>query len=118
VRLADTRPLGTTDGAFDGVGRLAAADTMTVPIAGRAGVPGDAATVVLNVTVDKPQLPGFVAVWSCRTARPVVSNVNFAAGQTISNLVVTDLSEGGAVCIYSNVATDVVVDAFATITTS
>jgi hypothetical protein len=116
VRLADTRPLGTTDGAYDGVGRLAGTQTMEVPIAGRAGVPDDATTVVLNVTVDRPELAGFVAVWSCRTARPVVSNVNFAAAQTISNLVVSDLSATGSVCIYSNVATEVVVDVFATIT--
>ena len=52
TRILDTRPDGTTvDGQFAAVGIRPLGTTLQLPTAGRAGVPADAKSVVLNVTV-------------------------------------------------------------------
>ncbi len=66
-------------------------------------------SVSLNVTATNPVDPGFVTVYPCGT-KPPTSNVNFLAGQTVANAVVTSLSSSGTVCFASSVDTDLVVD--------
>jgi hypothetical protein len=66
--------------------------------------------VVMNVTVDQPEAGGFITVYPCDQARPVASNLNFSAGQTIANLVTAKLSATGSVCIFSSATTHVIVD--------
>ena len=65
--------------------------------------------VSLNVTVTGSTVPGFVTVYSCGTRR-LISSVNFAAGQTTANAVVTPVSETGNVCFFSNTPVDIIVD--------
>ncbi len=55
--------------------------------------------VVLNVTAVAPESPGHVTAWPCGGDRPVVSNLNFVAGETVPNLVVAKLGPGGTVCL-------------------
>lgn len=90
--------------------RVSAGGTLTVQVAGRAGVPADAAAAVLNVTVTRPRRPGWAVVYPCGAPFPLASNVNYVAGQNVPNLVVTGIGTGGRVCITSNQATDLVVD--------
>ncbi len=112
-RLLETRPgLTTVDGQFNGIGVLTAGSTTEIPFAARGGLPTNPTAVVLNVTVDQPELAGWVVVYPCGTARPLASNINFAAGQTLPNLVVTKLSTTGSVCVYANVKLHLVIDAF------
>jgi alpha-tubulin suppressor-like RCC1 family protein len=66
--------------------------------------------VALNVTVTGPTGPGFVTVWPCGQARPLASNLNFTAGQTVPNAVLVKLGAGGAVCLYNSATTHLVVD--------
>lgn len=116
VRLMDTRTgYSTSDGGDSGIGKRALNEDTTVQIAGRAGVPASPGAVIMNVTVDAPDLAGFVTVYPCGTARPLVSNVNFAPGQTIPNLVVTKLSSSGAVCVFTSSPTHVLIDVFGTL---
>ena len=89
--------------------RLAAGEMVEVSVAGSAGVGADARAVSMNITVVSPKASGFLTAWPC-AERPVVSNVNFAAGQTIPNAAAVALSSHGTVCLYANAATDVVVD--------
>jgi hypothetical protein len=63
----------------------------------------------LNVTVTNPRGAGFVTVFPCGGAVPNSSNVNFGVGETIANAVVVKLA-GGAVCLYTSAAADVIVD--------
>lgn len=77
---------------------------------GRAGVPADASAVVLNVTVTEPSASGFVTVYPCGGDRPNASNVNFVAGATVANAVTAKVGVGGKVCLYSYVATQLIVD--------
>ncbi|MEO8267334.1 MAG: hypothetical protein ABI706_17680 [Ilumatobacteraceae bacterium] len=65
--------------------------------------------VSLNVTVTGSSAAGYVTVYACGT-RELVSSVNFAAGATVANAVITPLSASGDVCFYSNTTTDVIVD--------
>jgi hypothetical protein len=117
ARVLDTRSgYETDDGQYEAVGKLPGVVEQIVPISGRLGIPAGTDTVVLNVTVTETEQNGFVSVYPCGTARPLVSNVNFGPMQSLPNLVVTKLSADGTVCIYSNVRTHVVVDVFGTLT--
>ena len=108
-RLLDTRPgETTTDGHFAGIGAVAGGTAITVVVAGRA-VPSYAESVVLNVTVTGPQAPGFATLYPCDVARPTASNLNFAAGVTIANAVVTTLSDGD-VCLYTHSTAHFIID--------
>jgi hypothetical protein len=110
-RLLDTLPGFTTaDGTDAGTASLALGTTREVTIAGRAGVPASAASVVLNVTAVDATAAGFVTVWPCGTPQPLASNLNFAAGQTVPNSVIAKAGTDGKVCLFSSQAIDAVVD--------
>ena len=112
-RLLDTRVGGPTiDGGFSGDDIKPAGSVTELQVTGRGGVSAAATTAVLNVTVTGPQLAGFITVYPCGEARPFVSNVNYAANQTLPNLVVTELTPTGTVCIFNSSATHIVVDVF------
>jgi hypothetical protein len=111
-RLLDTRPGNpTADGQFAGVGLRPAGSTLELNVANRAGLPGDVSAVVLNVTVTEPRDRGFVTVFPCGGTLPTASNLNYVAGQTVPNAVITKVSPAGTVCLYTLKATHLVVDA-------
>jgi hypothetical protein len=110
ARLLDTRRgQKTVDGQNAGAGALAANTPLTLTVAGRAALPTGTSVVALNVTVVNPQTDGYATVYPCGQPVPNASNVNFAAGQTVANSVVTALG-AGSVCVYANAKADVVVD--------
>ena len=112
ARLLDTRPDGSTiDSAAVAGGIRPAGSTQVLQISTRAGIPAGAATVVLNVTVDQPQGSGYITVYPCDAPLPTASNLNYTAGQTIPNAVITKLSATGTVCLYTSSATHLIVDA-------
>jgi hypothetical protein len=113
-RVVDTR---------NGIGvpkvRIPAGGTITIPLAGAAMqrsdgstdvIPADATAIAMNVTAVLPSQAGFFTIWPCGAAMPVASNVNFARGSVVANGVVASLGEGGAVCLYSDQQSDVLVD--------
>ena len=112
-RLLETRQepgQRTFDGQFEALGRRAADSVTDVVVAGRGGVPIDAAAVALNVTVVQPEAAGHITVWPCGDDQPTASNLNFAPGQTTPNAVITRVGVGGRVCLYSKAAAHIVVD--------
>jgi hypothetical protein len=99
--------------------RIARGGTISIPLAGAAmqrsdgagaTVPADATAVAVNVTAVLPSQAGFFTVWPCGAPMPTTSNVNFTAGSVVANGVVTSLGAGGAVCVYSDQQSDVLVD--------
>ena len=111
ARFADTRPGGeTVDGRFAGDGKVPAGATLEIEVAGRNGVTADARAVVFNVTATEPEGPGYLTAWACGPDRPGTSNVNYAAGQTVANVVFSELGAGGKVCVYTKAAAHVLVD--------
>jgi len=65
-------------------------------------VPPGAVGVVMNTTVTQPTAGSHVTVWDTGTTRPTASNLNFAAGQTVPNLVVVKTGAGGKDSIFNN----------------
>ncbi len=110
ARLHDTRPATTIDGREANTGRRTAGSTTTVQVAGRGGVPADATAATVNVVAISPGAAGFFTIYPCGSGRPEASTLNFAAGQTIANGATIKLGAGGAICVYSDQATDLIVD--------
>ena len=92
--------------------KLAAGSTISVAVAGSAGVPSTATAVVLNVTSTDAVDGGYVTVYPAGSPRPNTSNINVPGlYTTVPNLVTVRLS-GGAVSIYSSMAGNILVDVF------
>lgn len=111
ARLLDTRSGESTfDGLSEGAGRVAAGETIEVRIAGRGGVPNDVTAALVNVTAVRPSSGGYLTVYPCDAKRPTASSVNYRSGETVANAVLAKLSSAGYVCIYSEAATDLLLD--------
>lgn len=111
ARLADTRPTFTTaDGLFAGGGLVSAGSTLALNVGGRGGVPINALAAALNVTVTEPGAAGFVTAYPCDRPQPTASNLNYTAGVSIPNAVISQLSETGTVCLFVSQALHLVVD--------
>ena len=90
--------------------RIPAGAVYELAVAGVGGVALDATAVVLSVTVTEPGWAGFVTVYPCSSARPWASNVNFAAGQTVSTPATSAVGALGTICLYASAPTHLVVD--------
>jgi hypothetical protein len=102
TRIADTRDAGGQRHPAGGVTQLR--------VTRLAGVPADAQALVVNVTLDGAAADGFATVYPCGGPVPLASHVNVLAGTTASNAATVQVSAAGTVCVYTSVATDVVVD--------
>jgi len=91
-RLSDTRVAG---------GAIAAGATRKVGAGGVDPVPADARAVVVNTTVTGPTTAGYLSVYAENAAQPATSSVNFVAGQTVPNLVVTELAPSGRLAQFN-----------------
>jgi hypothetical protein len=100
VRLLDTR--GTA-------GKPAPLAEVRIPMAGKSGIPADATSVQVNVTVTQPNGPGYVTVWPCGGQRPQASVLNYGEGVTVANATLVGLG-GGALCVASSDSAHLVVD--------
>jgi uncharacterized repeat protein (TIGR01451 family) len=111
-RFLDTRPgQPLVDGTSTSVpGRLAAEQSIEIPIAGRGSVPEGATAVFFNIGVIEPDGPGFAQLYPCGD-RPQTSNVNHAtAGGVRANNALTVLSGDGSVCLFTKAGADVILD--------
>ena len=113
ARLLDTRSDGVTiDGQFDGGGLLGAASVLNLTVLGRGGVPmSGVGAVAINVAVTSPTAYSFLTVYPSGSTRPIASNLNFVAGQTIANMVIVPVGVGGQISFYNKAGqTHVIVD--------
>src|SRR5258706_14852627 len=99
TRILDARPAPQNVGGF--VGPLGLGGLHTFQVTGVAGVPGNATAVVMNVTVDNTTAASFLTVFPAGATRPTVSNLNWAAGNTIPNLVTVKIGDAGQVSIFN-----------------
>jgi hypothetical protein len=102
-RQLDTRETGQ---------RLPAGGTLTVDLGALAPdtVTPDVEAVAVNVAAVDPAAEGFLTVYPCSSDRPVAASVNFPARQPRSAQVMALLSPSRTLCVYANVAADVVID--------
>ncbi len=102
LRIADTRPQGQAANSF----RLVIPQQI---ITSGSASPA-AASVVYNVTAVTPASSGWLTAYPSNHSRPDVSNLNFAAGRTVPNLVIVANTPYVAIFNDSPGATNILVD--------
>ena len=90
---------------------MAADDVIELEVLDRGGVPAaGVGSVVLNVTMIRPDGNGFMTIYPCGE-RPLASSMNAPrGGGVVANEVIAKVSDVGTVCIYSSVGTHVAAD--------
>ncbi len=95
ARLFDTR-----DGTGVRAGKILDRVPVDIEVAGHAGVPASGATaVVMNLAVTEPESRGYLRVTPKGAAVRETANVNFFPGDTVPNLVICKLGDGGQITI-------------------
>ena len=80
-------------------------------VTGVAGVPAAGAkAVVLNLTATGATGSGFATLFPCDSPFPASSNLNFALGLDVANMVTVPVGPSGTVCLYVNRTVHLVVD--------
>jgi hypothetical protein len=103
-RLLDTRtPMGPQGGPA-----LPAGTDRSVPLAGRCGIPSTARAVSVNVAVTGANVAGHLRFHPGGTPLPVVSAINYSAGQTRANNAIVPLSVLGELAVYAGQASGTV----------
>jgi hypothetical protein len=101
--LGPVRVLDTRNGTGAPQAPVGPGGTISLQVTGVAGVPATGVTaVVLNVTATDPTVSSFVTVYPSGQEQPTASNLNFTAGETIPNLVVVPVLDGGTIELYNN----------------
>ena len=102
VPVPPSRVLDTRFGTGTLATSLAADGTITVGVTDIAGVPATGVSaVVLNVTVTGATSPGYLTAYASGRIRPLASNLNFVAAQTVPNLVIAPVGPDGRVALYN-----------------
>ncbi len=92
---------------------LAAGQTRTFTLAGSCGIPASARAVSLNVAVTQPGAAGNLRLFAAGSAVPLVSAINYGAGQTRGNNAITPLSADGRLgvrCVQATGGVHVILD--------
>ena len=90
---------------------FSAGETRSVEVAGVAGVPENAESVVVNLTVAGPAGAGWAAAHPTGTPLPNASNLNFAAGTVRANLAVVKVGDDGRISLHvAESSADMIVD--------
>lgn len=114
-RICDTRPTsesGLTD-ACTGHTLVASSSgaELTLQVAGVGGIPTQAKSVVLNVTVTNTTAPDYLTIYPDGATRPNSSNVNWLPKETVASGVTATLGADGALDFYiPQGSADLVVD--------
>jgi hypothetical protein len=101
-RVTDTRS-GLGVGAVDG-------QTLQVAARNICGLPGNATSLALTLTVVDPHGAGYLTAWPASQPRPTASNVNFTTGQVRANGAIIRLDSTGSFRVFTSVPADVVID--------
>lgn len=102
--LKPARRLDTTGGAQP------AAQSKTCVTLANAELPASARGVVLNLVAVNPSAAGFAVVYPEGHGVPSTSTVNFGAGKTVANNAIIQPGNSGRVCVYTTVATHLIID--------
>jgi hypothetical protein len=95
-RIVDTRnPMGPYGGPA-----IAAGPDRAFVLAGRCGIPVTARAVSINVTVTQPTASGDLRLYPGGSPLPLVSTINYRAGQTRANDAVASLGASGDLAVH------------------
>jgi hypothetical protein len=95
-RIMDTR---TGRGVRKGT--VGPGGVLHLQVTGSGGVPDEASTVVLNVTITGATAASYLTVYPTGVARPLASSLNFVRGWTRANSVTVKLGSGGRLDFYN-----------------
>ena len=110
-RLADTRnPDGPSGGPI-----LAANVSRSFPVQGLCSVPVGAMAVSVNLTAVGPAAVGFLTLYPSGITRPVVSTLNYSAGESaIANGAIVPLADQSTnpldVAVFAKTSTHMILD--------
>jgi hypothetical protein len=114
VGLTPCRVIDTRDSRFGsnfGPPYVAAKSTRAFPIASSScGVPAGALGYSLNVTVVPHGPLPYLTIWPAGQQQPVVSTLNSYAGSVIANAAIVPAGVNGAIAVYADGDTDLLVD--------
>lgn len=97
VPLGPVRVLDTRDGTGSSKAKVPAGGSITLTVAGANGVPSNPTGAVMNIATTGATTSGYLTVYGDGAARPGTSNSNWSAGTTVSNLAVTQMTDGKVV---------------------
>jgi hypothetical protein len=101
-RIMDTRLGGSPAGP---------GTTIHMNVLGQGGVPSNAHSVVINVTVTDPTDGSYLTLWPNGATQPVASDLNFVGGLTVANLTIVKVGTSGQVNVFNAQGnTQIVVD--------
>src|SRR5262249_30023146 len=108
-RIVDTRGPTGTFGApplTAGVPR-----SFPLPTGPCAGLPALPQAYSLNITATNTQGPGFILIYPQGGSQPLVSTLNYLAGQTVANAAIVPAGTSGGVTFIAGVSgTDLIID--------
>jgi hypothetical protein len=111
VSLAPVRIMDTRSGIGGASAPIGPAAAYKLTVAGVAGVPADAAGVLLNVTAVNGTAASFLTIYPDGTPRPNASNLNWADGAAHPNLVSVSIGANGSIDLYNDAGqVDLLVD--------
>lgn len=111
--ITPTPMFNTLDGTgAHGVAPLGSGDAAKaiVQVAGSGVVPANATAVLVHVAVTNATQTSFLTAYADSTSRPSTSNINFAAGQIVSNSMIVPVVNGAIDLWNSNGNVDIVAD--------
>lgn len=99
--ITPTRLFDTRDGTGGvPVGKRAGGTTLTVAVAGRAGLPaGGISAVSVNLTVTETDALGYITAFPCDATR-TTSTLNYPRWTTVANSAIVPVSAAGTICVY------------------
>jgi sugar lactone lactonase YvrE len=103
ARILDTRDgTGSTGTGPVPRARIGPGQTLTVQVTGQGSVPmSGVSAVVVNATVTNTTAASYLTIYPTGLSRPVVSSLNWVAGQTVPNLVEVAVGQGGQLTIFN-----------------
>ncbi len=112
VPLAPARVLDTRIGVGASQSPLGPGGQLDLRVAGAGPVPGTGvAAVVMNLTGTNTTAAGYLTAWPTGQPMQTTSNLNFVGGQSVPNLAVIPVGDGGRVSIFNFAGnTDVIGD--------
>jgi hypothetical protein len=109
--LAPMAPVRVHGTPSSGV-QAAAGTVIRVPVAGRGGVPSDARSALVTVTLDGATTATTATAWPCGGDRPPTALVSVAPGRSAAATAAYTLGSG-AICVVTSAAARVAVDVVA-----
>jgi hypothetical protein len=108
-RIVDTRNASMPAGY--GPPQLSAGVPRSFTLSGQCGIAAGAQAVSLNITVVAPAGLGYVLLYPEGGSQPVVSTLNFTAGQTVANAAIVPLGAGGGITVAAALSnTELLID--------